>query len=114
MAQLPNKTKVQNFTEHHKLIEFLDLVEMDVRSICVVTDDLFEVYNKKAVEDELPSVYVNIRFGLFHHLLSQFTALRSLRIAAGPLPLFRYQFSGVYKSYRATQSSELNWMETIH
>ena len=75
MAQLPNKNQVQNFTEHHKLIEFLDLDEMDVRSICVVTDDLFEVYNKKAVEDELPSVYVNILFGLFHHLLSQFTAL---------------------------------------
>ena len=69
MAQLPNKTQVQNFTEHHKLIEFLDLAEMDVRSICVVTDDLFDVYNKKAVEDDLPL------FGLFHHLLSQFTAL---------------------------------------
>ena len=66
---------MQNFTEHHKLIEFLDLAEMDVRSICVVTDDLFEVYNKKAVEDELPSVYVNIRFGVFNHLLRQFTAL---------------------------------------
>ena len=75
MAQLPNKTQAQNFSEHHKLIEFLDLDEMDVRWICVVTDDLVEVDNKKAVEDELTSVYVNIRFGLFHHLLSQFTAL---------------------------------------
>ena len=42
---------------------------MDARSICVVTDDLVEVYYKKAVEDDL------LFFGLFHHLLSQFTAL---------------------------------------
>ena len=61
LRKAPNKTQIQDFTEHQKLTEFLgDTGEIDVCSIDVVTDDTVEVYYKKTSKDDLSAIDVNI------------------------------------------------------
>lgn len=61
LRKAPNKTQIQDFTEHQKLTEFLgDTGEIDVCSIDVVTDDTVEVYYKKTSKDDLSAIHVNI------------------------------------------------------
>ena len=61
LRKAPNKTQIQDFTEHEKLTEFLgDSGEIDVCSIDVVTDDTVEVYYKKTSKDDLSTIDVNI------------------------------------------------------
>ena len=91
LRKAPNKTQIQDFTEHEKLTEFLgDSGEIDVCSIDVVTDDTVEVYYKKTRR----SICNRCQYflDLFHRLLGPFTFVWSRRNASGTLFVFRHRF----------------------
>ena len=55
------KKQVKDFTEHHKLTELLDPDEIQIQSICPVTDNYMEVY----YTDDVFSPHVNMKSSIY-------------------------------------------------